>query len=191
MSVPRASDRSGGLARAAALSGVICGAALLAFHLRRSGHGEGDDFALYLRQARSLFDGDIGGVVADGRFSVLNSDENFSPIAYPSVWPIVMSPFVHLWGFDYDRLKLVPIAAFCLWLVLFHGIVRRRFGRIVATAMIAVFATAPAHLEHADQLLTEFAQMAAIAVVLWWHDRIRSRASLITVDAGSRRAVRG
>lgn len=182
MSVPRVPDRSVALASAAVLGLVICCAALLAFHLRRSGHAEGDDFALYLRQARSLFDGDIGGVIADGRFSVLNSDPNFGPIAYPWVWPLVVSPFVHFWGFDYDRLKLVEIGAFCLWLVLFHGIVRRRLGRIVATAVIAGFATAPAYLAHTDELLSEFPQMVAIAVVLWWHDRIRSRTSLITAS---------
>jgi len=179
MDRPRLSDRLPALVRTAALGGVICVAALLAFHLRRAGHSEGDDFALYLRQARSLFDGDTGAVVADNRFAVLNSDPGFSPIAYPWGWPLLLSPFVHLWEFDYDRLKLVEIAAFCAWLVLLHGIVRRRLGRVVATALVAAIATAPAYLEHTDQLLTEFPHMAMIGVVFWWHDRIRSRSSLI------------
>ena len=33
----------------------------------------GDDFSLYLRQARSVIDGNIGEVIADNRFNVLNA----------------------------------------------------------------------------------------------------------------------
>ena len=38
----------------------------------------------------------------------------FSPIAYPWGLPLLLSPFVHLWGLDYDRLKLVEVACFCV-----------------------------------------------------------------------------
>jgi hypothetical protein len=165
--------------RALLLGGVVGLAVLLAFLLRRAGHTEGDDFALYLRQARSLFDGDTSGVVSDNRFSVVNSDPGFSPIAYPWGWPLLLAPFVHLWSFDYDRLKLVEIAAFSVWLVLFHGIVRRRLGSVVALFATAAIATAPAYLEHTDQLLAEFPHMAVVAAVIWWHDRIRARTTLI------------
>jgi hypothetical protein len=162
-----------------ALPVLVALAAALAIAMHRTGHTQGDDFALYLRQARSIFDGDIGAVVADNRFSVLNSDANFSPIAYPWVWPLVLSPFVHLWGLDYDRLKLVEVGVYCWWLVLLHGIVRRRLRRLVALAVVAVFATAPAYLLHTDQLLTEIPHLAAVALVIWWYDRVRSRSSLV------------
>lgn len=173
--------------RALLLGSVVGVAILLAVQLRRAGHTEGDDFALYLRQARSLFDGDTSGVVADNRFSVLNSDPGFSPIAYPWGWPLLLAPFVHLWSFDYDRLKLVEIAAFSVWLVLFHGIVRRRLGRVVALFTVAAIATAPVYLEHTDELLAEFPHMVAVAAVIWWHDRIRARSTLI--DAAPRDLV--
>ncbi len=163
---------------------VVAIGAVLAVSLHRTGHTQGDDFALYLRQARSIFDGDIGQVVSDNRFSVLNSDGPFSPIAYPWVWPLLLSPFVHAWGLDYDRLKLVEVATFCLWLVLLHGIVRRRIGRWPATAIVAVFATSPIYLAHTDQLLTEFPHLAAVALVIWWYDRIRRNATLLTATAG-------
>jgi hypothetical protein len=166
--------------RGVVLTTIVAVAAALAVLLHRNGHTQGDDFALYLRQARSLFDGDIGQVVSDNRFAVLNSDSGFSPIAYPWVWPLLLSPFVHAWGFDYDRLKLVEVAAFCVWLVLLHGIVRRRIGWWPATAIVAVFATAPTFLAHTDQLLTEFPHLAAVGLVIWWYDRIRRDATLLT-----------
>jgi hypothetical protein len=167
-----------------ALPIVVAVGAVLAVSLHRTGHTQGDDFALYLRQARSIFDGDIGQVVSDNRFSVLNSDGPFSPIAYPWVWPLLLSPFVHAWGLDYDRLKLVEVATFCLWLVLLHGIVRRRIGRWPATAIVAVFATSPLYLAHTDQLLTEFPHLAAVTLVIWWYDRIRRDATLLTATTG-------
>ena len=172
------------VARTLALPVIVVVAAILAVLLHRTGHTQGDDFALYLRQARSLFDGDVGQVVSDNRFAVLNSDSGFSPIAYPWVWPLLLSPFVHAWGLDYDRLKLVEVATFCLWLVLLHGIVRRRIGWWPAIAIVAVFATSPLYLTHTDQLLTEFPHLAAMALVIWWYDRIRRDATLLTATTG-------
>ena len=168
--------------RAIALGVVVIGSGILAAQLHRNGHTQGDDFALYLRQARSLFDGDIGAVLADNRFSVLNSDAAFSPLAYPWGWPLLLAPFVHLWGYDYERLKLVEVGVFMVWLVLLHGIVRRRIGGVAALAVVAVIATAPVFLAHSDQLLTEFPHLAALGVFIWWYDRVRSRSTLLTAS---------
>ncbi len=157
------------------LAALVVSAAALALLLHRNGHGLGDDYALYLRQARSIFDGNPAEVVADNRFSVLNSTGNFSPYAYPWGWPLALSPFVRLWGLDYERLKLVEVAAFCAWLVAVHGIVRRRAGRLIALTVTAVVATAPMLLAHTDQLLSEYPAALTIALVIWWWDRVRTR----------------
>ena len=117
-----------------ALGAVIGLAAALALMLHRNGHTQGDDFALYLRQARSLFDGNPAQVVADNRFSVVNSGGAFSPNAYPWGLPILLAPFVRMWGLDYDRLKIVIVLCFCLWLLLIHGVVRRRIGPVPGAA---------------------------------------------------------
>ncbi len=147
--------------------------------LHRTGHTQGDDFALYLRQARSIFDGDIGDVVADNRFTVTNSASGFSPFVYPWGWPLLLSPFVKLVGYDYAKLKLLEVVAFCVWMVLVHGVVRRRLTRGVALAITAVVATAPALLAHTDQLLSEYPHAAAVGVFIWWMDRMRSQGRLI------------
>ena len=171
--------------RALVLGAVVAVSAVVAILLHRSGHTQGDDFALYLRQARSIFDGDSAAVVADNRFAVLNSDRGFSPLAYPWGWPLVLAPFVHLWGLDFDRLKLIEVAIWCTWLVLLHGIIRRRAGRAMALGVVAVIGSAPLYLAHTDQLITEFPHIAAVAVVIWWYDRITAGSALI--DASPRR----
>lgn len=162
-----------------ALAIVVAVGAVAAALLHRNGHTQGDDFALYLRQARSIFEGNVSQVVADNRFTVINSGGGFSPYAYPWGFPLLLSPFVHLWGLDYDRLKLVEVACFCVWVVLVHGIVRRRAGRVVALAVAAVIATAPALLAHTDQLLSEFPHAMVVGIFLWWFDRVKLRRPLL------------
>jgi Dolichyl-phosphate-mannose-protein mannosyltransferase len=156
---------------------LVLGAGFVAINLHRRGHTTGDDWALYLRMAKSLFEGNIADVISDNRFLFDNSTAVTPPI-YPWGWPLLLSPFVRVWGIDFDRLKLVEVAVFCAWLVLYHGIVRRRAGRIVALALTAVFATSYAYLVYTDQLLTEYPHMLAVAVVIWWLDRVMDRSSL-------------
>ena len=63
--------------------------------------------------------------------------------------------------------------------MLAHGVVRRRAGRVVALAVVAVLATAPVLLAHTDQLLSEYPHAAALALFLWWLDRIKAQRPLI------------
>jgi hypothetical protein len=157
-----------------ALTVLVVFAAYVAVHLHRRGHTTGDDFALYLRQAQSLFEGNIAQVITDNRLLWQHS-VGVTPQMYPWGFAVLLSPFVRVFGLDFGRLKLVEVACFCAWLVLFHGIARRRAGRVVAIAVTAVFATAPLYLLHTDQLLTEFPHMLAVAVVIWWLDRVMSK----------------
>jgi len=165
-------------ARVLTLGALLMIAGVIAEATHRNGHTQGDDFALYLRQARSLFDGDVGAVISDNRFSVLYSDNSFSPVAYPWGWPILLAPFVHLWGLDYDRLKVLVVITYCAFLLLFHGIVRRRLGRVLALGATAVLATAPPYLTHTDELISEFPHLLAVSIFVWWYDRVRRKGPL-------------
>ncbi|CAN5518574.1 hypothetical protein BH24ACT5_BH24ACT5_26900 [soil metagenome] len=167
-----------------ALALVVVAAGVVAVNVHRSGHTQGDDFALYLRQAKSLFEGSMSRVIIDNRLLADNST-GVTPGMYPWGFPLLLSPFVRVWGLDFDRLKLIEVACLCTWLVLLHGIVRRRTGRIVALALTIAFASAPAYLLHTDQLLSEFPHLVAVAVVIWWLDRVMLRHRLTaapTVD---------
>ena len=147
----------------------------------------GDDFSLYLRQARSVIDGNIGQVIADNRFNVLNAAKpGFSPIAYPWGWPLVLAPFVRLWGLDYERLKLLEVACMCGFLWVFHALLQRRTSRWVAFGVVAAIGTTTAYLAHTDFLLSEYPYMLAAAITLWWLDRCRRNGSL---DLASRRQL--
>jgi len=139
------------------------------------GHSWGDDFALYVRQAKSLFDGNIGQVIADNHFDVNNAAKpGFSPYVYPWGWPLLLSPFVRAFGLDYAKLKLVEVACFCGFLWVFHDLVRRRSNRWMAFGVVAAIGTTLAFLVHTDHLLSEFPYLLAVVTTLWWLDRCRA-----------------
>ena len=173
----RRSPVTGRRVSGAGLALLVAAAAYVAVHLHRRGHTTGDDFALYLRQAQSIFQGNIAQVISDNRLLWAHST-GVTPQMYPWGFALLLAPFVRAFGLDYGRLKLVEVACLCAWLVLFHGIVRRRTSRAVAIVVTAVFATAPIYLVHTDQLLTEFPHMLAVAVVIWWLDRVVLRQRL-------------
>lgn len=157
----------------AALTAIVVVVLVLADAYHRRGHPQGDDFALYLRQARSIFDGNIAEVVADNRFTALFSGPApFTPNAYPWGFPLLLSPFVNRFGLDFDRLKWVVVACLAVWVVVLHGVVRRRLGRVAALSVAALVATAPAMLKHTDSLLSEFPAAMSVGFVLFAFDRI-------------------
>jgi hypothetical protein len=161
--------------------------ASLAVTLRRTGMGWGDDYTLYLRQAHSLIDGNIDQVISDNRFNVDNAaTPSFSPYVYPWGWPMLLAPFARLLGNDFERLKLVGVACWCLFLVLFERLLRPRLGRVVTFWTVAPVGITLAYLQHTHSLLSEIPFMAAAAATLVWLDRCRSAGRL---DQATRRQL--
>ena len=154
-----------------ALSVLVAGCAI---GVHRNGHTWGDDFTLYLRQAKSLLDGNVGQVIADNHFNVDNAAKpGFSPYVYPWGFPLLLAPFYRLFGLDYAKLKLLEVACLIGFLWGFHAVVRRRMSQWLAFATVASVGTTLAYLLHTDKVVSEFPYMAAFAFTLWWLDRLR------------------
>jgi hypothetical protein len=152
---------------------IVC---WLAVQMHYLGHSWGDDFALYVRQARSIFDGTMAQVVSDNRFNVLNAARpTFSPYAYPWGWPVILSPFIRAFGLDYSKLKLVEVAMLGGFLWVFHEIIRARANRWIAFGVVASVGTTLAYLQHTDMLLSELPYMFAVVATLWYLDRVKRR----------------
>lgn len=163
---------------------ILLPVAILATALHRHGHGWGDDFALYVRQAKSIIDGNVGQVIADNHENVLLAAKpGFSPYVYPWSFPLLLAPFVRLWGLDLDRLKLVEVLCWCGFLACWFGVVRRRMPTWLAFATTAAAGYSLVYLRHTDTILSELPYMFALAFTLWFADRVRrSAASWDTVD---------
>ena len=148
--------------------------AWLALRVQRNGISWGDDFALYTRQAQSLIDGNIAQVVSDNRFNVLNAAKpGFSPVAYPWGFPLLLAPFVRVFGMDWAALKLAGVLSLLGFLWAFHAVLRRRMTPALAFATVAAVGTTVAYVRHTDSVLSELPYLWAVTVALWWLDRIR------------------
>jgi hypothetical protein len=156
-----------------ALIGAVC----LAHHL--PGVDWGDDFALYMRQAKGLALGNIGEVIGANRFAVENSGwSTFSPYSYPWGWPLLVAPVYALFGLDYETVKLLEVAAFCIFLLCFYAIVKRRTGALGATVLTLLVGLSPSFVGATDTVLSDIPFLCFVGVSLWWLDRCRERGIL-------------
>ncbi len=139
-----------------------------------SGHDWGDDFALYMRQAKALTIGNIGEVISDNRFTVDNSGwHTFSPYSYPWGWPLLVAPLYAVFGLNYDVFKFVEVIAFCLFLLAFFAIVRRRVGSLPATILTLLIGLSPSYIGSTDTVLSDIPYLCFVGLSLWWMDRCR------------------
>lgn len=151
------------------------------------GHGWGDDFALYVNQARSLIQGDVGKTLADNHYAVDNSAwHTFSPYAYPWGVPLLLAPVMlvsgavdPVRGIDYGPLKLALSVTFLIGLFAYHHVVRRRLHLVAAIVLPLFFATGYWYVNHTDQVLSEFPFLMWLMLFLVWLDRVRERGLLL------------
>lgn len=149
----------------------------------------GDDFALYLRQARSLTIGNVGEVISTNRFTVDNSGwHTFSPYVYPWGWPLLLAPFYAVLGLNYPIFKFLEVLSLCVFLFVFYVLVRRRTGPVPAMILMLLIGLSPAFVGATDTVLSDLPYLCFVGVSLWWMDRCRlagilraSRRQLITL----------
>lgn len=151
--------------------------AALMFASHRPGHWWGDDWALYIRQAQSLVDGNPGAITADNEFTVTESlGAPFSPPLYPWGFPLILAPFVAVVGVDVDALAVVPVLSAsvfaCAWFVL----VRRRLGTTVAFVSTPAIVLTPVLFSWSELIQSEWPFLAVTFAMLVAVDRaIESR----------------
>ncbi|MGA1345992.1 MAG: hypothetical protein ACO35E_08490, partial [Ilumatobacteraceae bacterium] len=144
----------------------------MARSVQEAGHGWGDDFALYINQARGLADGTLWDVVADNRFALSNSAyATFSPVAYPWVLPLLLAPIVTLFGIDYPMLKLVGTFAFAASGVAAMILTGRRAGRVAAGLVSAMVVLNPWFLRAPGAVLSALLFMALVLIAIAALDR--------------------
>jgi len=151
------------------------------------GHGWGDDFALYVNQARSLVQGDVGKTIADNHYAVDNSAwHTFSPYAYPWGVPLLLAGVMAVTGavdpvhgIDYAPLKFVLSVTFLVALFAYHHLCRRRLHLVASVVLPLFFASGYWYVNHTDQVLSEFPFLMWVMLFLVWLDRVRERGRLL------------
>ena len=173
-SAPAADGR--GLLEPLALSLIVgaMAAAMLAAH--RAGHWWGDDWALYVRQADGLVSGRPGRVLAENEFAVtMSRGSAFSPPLYPWGFPLVLAPFVAVWGTDIDRLTIVPVLSACAFACAWHLLARTRIGVVPALVGTVAITISPLLLGWTELLQSEWTFIAVATAALVAIDRAQDR----------------
>ncbi len=138
------------------LSLLILSSLLLASLTLTRGHDWGDDFALYLAQARSLLDGSTETLVRRNTFTVENSTVDLRPVIYPWGYPLFLAPFYRFCGLESPRcLKAPGLLSYAAFLAAYFLLLRRRLPPRDALLLTAVFAFNPTLLAAQDAILSD------------------------------------
>jgi len=125
--------------------------------LLRPGHDWGDDFSLYINQARALVKGEVQEVYRQNQFTVDNSAwQSFSPYTYGWGFPLLLAPLYALFGLSFTAFKLLEVVLYLGFLVGFYALVRDRIDRLAAVLIIAALALDNLYTAWTNTVLTEF-----------------------------------
>lgn len=153
--------------------------AAMMFASHRAGHWWGDDWALYIRQAQGLLDGDAGRVIDENRFTVeMSRGAAFSPPLYPWGFPIILAPFVAVVGADVDRLTIVPVLCSMVFAACWYTLAKRRLGVLPALVGVVAVTLTPLLVGWTELIQSEWPFLATTAVVLVGLDRLAERGAL-------------
>lgn len=104
----------------------------------RAGHHWNGDFGLYVTHAKNIA---MGLPYTETGYVYNPYTPLLSPVAYPPVYPLYLSPLYKIFGLNLFAMKLAGIFAFAIFLVIFHHYAIRRldsgFSRFIVVAAVA------------------------------------------------------
>ncbi len=157
---------------------------LLLSALLTDGHGWGDDFALYLRQAQNIAD---GRKYSDTGYIYNTHEPLYSPKAYPPVYPLLLSVVYKIFGLDFLKLKNVSVLFFVLYLGLLFIFFRKRFSFSISILSVILFGLNPAFFIELDQILSDFTflffTMFAILLIEKFTEKPAVKSAVLTAVA--------
>ena len=139
-------------------------------HLTR-GHEWGDDFASYIMQAKSIWDGDMKSFITRNSITIYQSSSQIGPVAYPWGYPLILSPVYAIKGISPLGFKLPGLVFFTGFLICFYLLMRTRLTNTESLLIVSLFAFNPLLLDFLDQILSDipflfFSTLALLLIVI-------------------------
>jgi hypothetical protein len=152
---------------------ILISLAIGAATLRR-GHEWGDDWAWYILQAQSIWEGTTDEFMEVSAFTNYQSTTHLGPLAYPWGYPLILTPFYAIKGISPLVLKLPGLLFYAGFLVCLYFLMRDRLPQIESLLIVSLFAFNPLLLQFLDQILSDipFLFFSTFALLLITrHDR--------------------
>lgn len=146
---------------------LLLTAAALGFAMLTRGHPWWDDFASYVMQARAILRGEMDEFIRRNAFTIQNSSYPPGPVAYPWGYPLLLAPVVAVFGVHPLALKLVGLACYLLFLVIFFLFARTRLTDNQSLLLTGVLAVNPALLAANDLILSDIPFLAVSTLGVW------------------------
>lgn len=132
------------------LISLVLGAGML-----RAGHEWGDDWAWYIMQAISIFEGTTDKFIEISNFTNYQSTSHLGPLAYPWGYPLILVPFYAIKGLSPLTLKLPGLFFYAGFLVCLYFFAKSRLTQTESLLLVSLFAFNPLLLNFLNQILSD------------------------------------
>ena len=122
------------------------------FSTLREGQLWGDDFAMYIMQARNISQGDWSapsGYVYNPHFP------HVGPPAYPPLFPLMLSPLYKIWGLNLTPMKIEVVLFFLAGLYLTFEFLSRQAPFLYAGAIVVLLGLSPYFWEFKESVVSD------------------------------------
>ncbi len=121
------------------------------------GHEWGDDFAMYISQAKSILSLSVNELYEQNKYAMDNSSALIGPYLYPMGFPLIIC-LVYSWlGLNLVALKILCLSFFIGSVYILYGIINQQINqKNVSLAICALIAFHPQLIIFSDQILSDF-----------------------------------
>lgn len=133
---------------------LLISLALGAGMLRR-GHEWGDDWAWYVLQAKSIWEGTTDEFIEISNFTNYQSTTHLGPLAYPWGYPLLLVPFYAWNGLSPLTLKIPGLIFYAGFLICLYLFAKSRLTQTESLLLVSLFAFNPLLVGFLDHILSD------------------------------------
>jgi hypothetical protein len=131
------------------------------------GHQWGDDFAWYILQAKSIWNGTTNEFIQQSAFTNDQSTTYVGPLAYPWGYPLILVPSYAIKGIHPLALKIPTLFFYAGFLVCLYLLMKARLSQAESLLLVSLFAFNPLLLQFLDQILSDIPYLFFSTLSLW------------------------
>ena len=146
---------------------IIAVSLMLGASMLTRGHQWGDDFAWYILQAKSIWNGTTNEFIKQSAFTNDQSTTYVGPLAYPWGYPLLLVPSYAIKGIHPLALKLPSLFFYTGFLACLYLLMKARLSGAESLLLVSLFAFNPLLLQFLDQILSDIPYLFFSTLSLW------------------------